>query len=81
MDRFLVTAAQVDKHGCSSPYNDVAQYFNRKLKQVILKLRQKLPAAAIVYVDVYSIKYSLIAQAKKLGEFFLFLDCFRLRGT
>ncbi|GER56006.1 GDSL esterase/lipase, partial [Striga asiatica] len=32
MDRFLVTAAQIDKYGCSSPYNDVSKYFNLKLK-------------------------------------------------
>ncbi|KAH6763265.1 GDSL-like Lipase/Acylhydrolase superfamily protein [Perilla frutescens var. hirtella] len=75
MDRFLVTAAQIDKHGCSSPYNEVSQYFNLELKEMVLQLRRELPLAAITYVDVYSVKYSLISQAKKLGFENPFLAC------
>ncbi|KAM7484176.1 hypothetical protein LguiA_000185 [Lonicera macranthoides] len=67
LDRFLVTAAQVDKHGCATPFNEVAQYFNIRLKETIIQLRNVLPLAAITYVDIYSAKYSLISQAKKLG--------------
>lgn len=74
MDRFLVPASQIDKHGCSIPYNDVSQYFNVRLKETVLQLRKDLPLAAITYVDVYSLKYSLISNAKNLGKF-LFLDC------
>lgn len=74
MDRFLVTAPQIDKYGCSSPYNEVSEYFNLRLKDTIFRLRKELPVAAITYIDVYSVKYSLISQAKKLGKhFFLFL--------
>uniref|UniRef100_A0A7N2R555 Uncharacterized protein n=1 Tax=Quercus lobata TaxID=97700 RepID=A0A7N2R555_QUELO len=40
-------------------YNDVAQYFNHKLKEAIVQLRKDLPSVAFTYVDVYSIKYSL----------------------
>ena len=40
-------------------YNDVAQYFNHKLKEDIVQLRKDLPSAAFTYVDVYSLKYSL----------------------
>ncbi|KAL3835620.1 hypothetical protein ACJIZ3_010356 [Penstemon smallii] len=68
MDRFLVTAAEIDKYGCSSPYNEVAEYFNLRLKETLVKLRNELPLAAITYVDLYSVKYSLISQAKKLGK-------------
>ncbi|KAL1539306.1 GDSL esterase/lipase-like protein [Salvia divinorum] len=75
MDRFLVTAAQIDKHGCSSPYNDVSQYFNLKLRELVLQLRDELPAAAITYVDIYAVKYSLISQAKKLGFENPFVAC------
>ncbi|XP_042024144.1 GDSL esterase/lipase At3g26430-like [Salvia splendens] len=75
MDRFLVTAAQIDKHGCSSPYNDVSQYFNLKLRELVLQLRDELPAAAITYVDVYVVKYSLISQANKLGFENPFVAC------
>ncbi|KAK4488804.1 hypothetical protein RD792_004594 [Penstemon davidsonii] len=73
MDRFLVTAAEIDKYGCSSPYNEVAEYFNLGLKETVVKLRNELPLAAITYVDLYSVKYSLISQAKKLGKFFFFM--------
>ncbi|EYU22538.1 hypothetical protein ABFS82_05G020800 [Erythranthe guttata] len=75
MDRFLVTAAQIDKYGCSIPYNDVSQYFNLRLKEAVSALRKKLPMAAITYVDVYSVKYSLIAHAKKLGFEDPFVAC------
>ncbi|THG01099.1 GDSL esterase/lipase At3g26430 [Camellia sinensis] len=67
MDRLPITAGQVDKAGCSGPFNDVAQYFNVKLKETLVRLRMDLPMAAITYVDVYSVKYSLISQATKHG--------------
>lgn len=67
MDRFPITAAQVDKVGCASPFNNVAQFFNKKLKEAVAHLRDDLPEAAITYVDVYSLKYDLISHAKKHG--------------
>lgn len=67
MDKFPVTAAQVDKAGCTTPHNDVAQFFNRKLKEAVAQLRDDLPEAAITYVDIYSLKYDLISHAKKYG--------------
>lgn len=70
MDRFPITAAQVDKFGCASPFNEVAQFFNHRLKKAVHVLREELPLAAITYVDIYSVKYSLISKAKKLGNFF-----------
>ncbi|GAA0150416.1 hypothetical protein LIER_09364 [Lithospermum erythrorhizon] len=75
MARFPVPASKIDKHGCFIPYNEVSQYFNLRLKEEVLKLRKALPLAAITYVDVYSIKYSLISQAKKLGFEDPFLAC------
>lgn len=68
MDRFPITAAQVDKHGCASPFNEVAEYFNLRLKEAVIELRKVLPLAAITYVDIYTVKYSLISHAKKLGN-------------
>ncbi|KAK3223462.1 hypothetical protein Dsin_010487 [Dipteronia sinensis] len=67
LDIFLITAAQINKYGCANPFNEVAQFFNRRLKDVVFQLRKDLPLAAITYVDVYSLKYSLFTQAKKLG--------------
>nr|XP_043637007.1 GDSL esterase/lipase At3g26430-like [Erigeron canadensis] len=75
MDTRLITAAQIDKHGCASPFNGVSQYFNEKLKEAISQLRKELHLAAITYVDIYSVKYSLIAQSKKLGFGDPFMVC------
>lgn len=71
LDRLPVLAAQVDNAGCAIPYNKVAQFFNRGLKQAVVQLRKDLPLAAITYVDVYSAKYSLISQPEKHGKFLL----------
>ncbi|GFQ03274.1 GDSL esterase/lipase at3g26430 [Phtheirospermum japonicum] len=67
MDRLLITAGQVDKAGCASPFNEVAQYFNLGLKEAVVQLRKALPLAALTYVDVYSVKYELISHANKHG--------------
>ncbi|GMH01557.1 hypothetical protein Nepgr_003396 [Nepenthes gracilis] len=67
MDRLLIKASQVDGVGCASPFNEVAQFFNLRLKQAVAELRQELPLAAITYVDVYSVKYDLISHAKEHG--------------
>uniref|UniRef100_A0A7N0VKJ0 Alpha-L-fucosidase n=1 Tax=Kalanchoe fedtschenkoi TaxID=63787 RepID=A0A7N0VKJ0_KALFE len=67
LDRFLITAAQVDPYGCATPYNEVAQHFNSLLKESLAKLRKDLPLAHITYVDVYSLKYTLITHASNYG--------------
>ncbi|KAK9162530.1 hypothetical protein Syun_003432 [Stephania yunnanensis] len=64
---FPVASSQIDSAGCAIPYNDVSQYFNKKLKEAVVLLRKDLPLAAITYVDLYSIKYTLISQASKFG--------------
>lgn len=75
MDRFPITAAQIDEYGCASPYNEISQYFNLQLKKAAMELGEILPLAAITYVDVYSVKYSLIGHAKELGFENPFLVC------
>ncbi|XP_050251222.1 esterase-like isoform X5 [Quercus robur] len=60
-------SAQRDNYGCAKSYNDVAQYFNHNLKEAIVQLRKDLPLAAITYVDVYSVKYSLFTKPKEYG--------------
>lgn len=59
--------AEKDENGCAKQYNEVAQYFNLKLKEAVVKLRDDLPLAAITYVDIYSVKYSLYNNPKKYG--------------
>ncbi|XP_024990979.1 GDSL esterase/lipase At3g26430-like [Cynara cardunculus var. scolymus] len=75
LDTHLITAAQVDEIGCATPFNEVSQYFNNKLKEAVIELRKELHLAAITYVDIYSVKYSLIGKAKKLGFDDPFLVC------
>lgn len=58
----------LDKYGCVETLNEVAQEFNRQLKQRVTQLRKLLPEAALTYVNVYSAKYALISEAKKQGK-------------
>ncbi|WOL11328.1 hypothetical protein Cni_G20090 [Canna indica] len=67
IERFPIRAPEVDRIGCGTPFNDVAQLFNAKLKQTVYKLRKDLPDAVFTYVDVYTVKYSLMKRARKLG--------------
>uniref|UniRef100_A0A2P2K9U0 Alpha-L-fucosidase 3-like n=1 Tax=Rhizophora mucronata TaxID=61149 RepID=A0A2P2K9U0_RHIMU len=67
LDRIPVLAAEVDRAGCATPFNEVAELFNRQLKDVVVQLRKELPEAALTYVDVYSLKYNLITHARKYG--------------
>ncbi|KAK4783825.1 hypothetical protein SAY86_018193 [Trapa natans] len=67
MDRLPVMQSQIDRAGCSSPYNEVARDFNSGVGKVLEQLRKHLPLAAITYVDVYSLKYALISEPKKYG--------------
>ncbi|KAM0913007.1 hypothetical protein ACQ4PT_012441 [Festuca glaucescens] len=60
-------AVRKDNVGCSATYNKVAQLFNQKLKETVACLRKTYPDAAFTYVDVYTAKYKLISEAKKLG--------------
>ncbi|KAI3939850.1 hypothetical protein MKW98_029626 [Papaver atlanticum] len=67
LDSLQITAGQIDKIGCVKPINDIAQYFNRRLNETVVRLRKELPSSAITYVDVYKVKYLLISKAKKYG--------------
>ncbi|XP_021898916.1 GDSL esterase/lipase At1g09390 [Carica papaya] len=57
----------LDQHGCLSSYNSAAQLFNEGLNHLCQSIRSELKDASIVYVDIYSIKYDLIANSKKYG--------------
>ncbi|KAK1318671.1 GDSL esterase/lipase [Acorus calamus] len=61
------TADQTDSVGCSIPLNKIAGYFNSELKRTVVQLREELPLAVLIYVDIYSAKYKLISQAAKYG--------------
>ncbi|KAK9139121.1 hypothetical protein Scep_008802 [Stephania cephalantha] len=57
----------LDQYGCIRFLNDAAQVFNQKLRTLCNELRLEMKNAAVVYIDVYSIKYELIANATNYG--------------
>lgn len=67
MDRLPIRTPEVDRAGCASPFNEVAQFFNRGLKQAVQQLRKDLPDAALTYVDIYSLKYEILSNPTKHG--------------
>ncbi|XP_059278154.1 GDSL esterase/lipase At1g09390-like [Lycium ferocissimum] len=56
-----------DEHGCLVSLNKGAKIFNDKLQLLCEKLRDELKNITIVYVDIFSIKYDLIANASSYG--------------
>ncbi|XP_010502567.1 PREDICTED: GDSL esterase/lipase At3g26430-like [Camelina sativa] len=75
LDRFPVPASQMDIHGCAIPRNEIARFYNSELKRRVIGLRKELSKATFTYVDVYSIKLTLITQAKKLGFRYPLIAC------
>ncbi|KAH7570371.1 hypothetical protein ACOSQ2_018797 [Xanthoceras sorbifolium] len=67
LERVPVLASRVDEVGCATPFNDVAQVFNSQLKDAVVQLRKDLPLAAITYVDIYKLKYTLFHEGQKHG--------------
>lgn len=61
------TPENTDEIGCVKSYNDVARQFNKNLKDKVSQMQMQLQEASFVYVDVYSVKYSLISQPNKYG--------------
>ncbi|KAG4174230.1 hypothetical protein ERO13_A11G107300v2 [Gossypium hirsutum] len=60
-------ATELDEHGCLQPLNNAAKTFNAQLRVLCEQLRRELINVTIVYVDIYSIKYDLIANASNYG--------------
>ncbi|KAF6152786.1 hypothetical protein GIB67_004615 [Kingdonia uniflora] len=70
-----LAVTQLDNAGCAANFNDVAQYFNWKLKDIVVQLRKDLTLAMIIYVDIYTVKYTLISNANKYGFEYPFVVC------
>lgn len=60
-------ARDIDPYGCIASYNNAARLFNEALKHLCQEMRSELNDATIVYVDVYAIKYDLIANSTSYG--------------
>ncbi|XVF43885.1 hypothetical protein PTKIN_Ptkin02bG0076700 [Pterospermum kingtungense] len=56
-----------DSIGCIKSYNELAQEFNEQLKDKISQLKANLHGAKLIFVDIYSAKYSLISEASRYG--------------
>lgn len=66
---WLVQSKDLDSNGCISSYNEAARLFNSELKRLSQDIiKSELKDATVVYVDIYSIKYDLIANATKYGN-------------
>ncbi|ONI04194.1 hypothetical protein PRUPE_6G307900 [Prunus persica] len=63
----LVEKKDLDPYGCLSSYNAAARSFNEALLDLCKAMRSELKDAVIVYVDIYAIKYDLIANSTKYG--------------
>ena len=68
---FPVQPNNTDKIGCVKSHNEVAQEFNKQLKDLVYTLRGHFPDAAFTHVDIYSAKYALFKDAAKIGKFSL----------
>ncbi|KAF8392736.1 hypothetical protein HHK36_023085 [Tetracentron sinense] len=56
-----------DPSGCLWSYNAASKALNAGLRVLCQELRSELKNATIVYVDIYAIKYDLIANSTKYG--------------
>jgi hypothetical protein len=77
----LVQKKDLDPHGCLSSYNSAAELFNEGLRHLCVEMRSELRDANIVYVDIFAIKYDLIANSAQYGKLivysvFSFTNCF-----
>ncbi|XP_021812740.1 GDSL esterase/lipase At1g09390-like [Prunus avium] len=61
-------AGNVDNHDCLKFLNDAAKAFNKQFHTLCEELRSQMRRAIIAYVDIYAIKYDLIANSAKYGS-------------
>ena len=59
---------RLDRAGCLAEINEFAKLFNDGLRLSSTNLRSKMKEAIIVYIDMCTIKYSLIVNASNYGN-------------
>ncbi|XP_062180458.1 GDSL esterase/lipase At1g09390-like [Phragmites australis] len=57
----------LDEHGCITSINNVCKKFNALLSEALDDSRLTLKKATIVFVDMFAIKYDLVANHTKYG--------------
>ncbi|GAA0172262.1 hypothetical protein LIER_26116 [Lithospermum erythrorhizon] len=65
--RSNASGSDIDGVGCLKSMNEAAMVFNGQLKALCDELRIGMQNATIVYVDIFTIKYDLIANSTKYG--------------
>ncbi|KAK4744708.1 hypothetical protein SAY87_011020 [Trapa incisa] len=65
--KFGTDHSKLDQLGCVSNFNQAAMLLNLQLHALVTKLRGQNSDANITYVDVFSIKYNLIANYSRFG--------------
>lgn len=60
--------SDIDQYGCLKPLNNAAREFNSRLSALCDNLSLNLKNVTIVYNDIFSIKYDLVANYTKNGE-------------
>lgn len=61
--------SKLDELGCLADFNNAAKAFNAGLSALCDQLRSEFKNATIVYIDIYAIKYDLIANHAKYGKY------------
>ncbi|KAM5561337.1 GDSL esterase/lipase [Rosa sericea] len=64
---FGTNPSKLDEHGCVSAHNQAAKTFNLQLHGLSKKLQGQYSDAHVSYVDIFSIKYDLIANYSRCG--------------
>ncbi|XP_071711490.1 GDSL esterase/lipase At1g54790 [Rutidosis leptorrhynchoides] len=65
--KFGTDPTKLDALGCVSMHNQAANIFNIQLHALATKLQAQYSDANITYVDIFTIKYNLIANYSKYG--------------
>lgn len=58
----------LDENGCVATINNVCKKFNALLSEACDELRLNLKKSTIIFVDMFAIKYDLVANHTKYGK-------------
>ncbi|XP_050274498.1 GDSL esterase/lipase At1g54790-like isoform X1 [Quercus robur] len=65
--KFGTDPSQLDELGCVSQHNQASKLFNLQLHALCRKLQGQFSDANVTYVDIFTIKYNLIANYSRYG--------------
>nr|XP_023913241.1 GDSL esterase/lipase At1g54790-like isoform X2 [Quercus suber] len=65
--KFGSDPSQLDELGCVSQHNQASKLFNLQLHALCRKLQGQFSDADVTYVDIFTIKYNLIANYSRYG--------------